>query len=386
MKTAAIIVAAGTGTRFGGDVPKQYRNLAGKAILRHTYDVFAQHPAVDDIIIVIAQDAEPLFAKIFATPRPRFVFGGDSRTASVYAGLQALQNKQPEQVLIHDGARPFVSATEITEVLAALGQFDACAPALPIVDAIKRVDAITGKILADANRNQFQRVQTPQGFAYASLLAAYEQRDTKIQFDDDLSLAADAGMTCHTIAGNPTNIKITTQQNLDEAKRNMQPAAKIYVSGQGFDVHQLIAGDGMMLCGVHVPAEASLKGHSDADVGLHALTDAILGAMALGDIGEHFPPSDAQWKNANSSLFVRHAHKLAKQNGGKIIHVDMTLICETPKITPHRQDMRNAIAILLDLDISSVSVKATTTEKLGFAGRKEGIAAQACVSIEKASK
>jgi len=383
MKTAAIIVAAGSGTRFGGELPKQYCVLGGQAILRHSYAAFANHPDIDDVVIVIAADALPLLQQAFDGVEPAYVFGGATRCQSVQAGLQALQNRAPDYVLIHDGARPFVHAQDISNVLQMTQQGVACAPALPLVDAIKQVDGTTGEILADADRNQFQRVQTPQGFGFLPLVAAYAALDQTADFHDDLAVAAAAGLLCNTIAGNPQNVKITTRHDLEQAELIMNRPAKIYVSGTGFDVHQTCQGDGMTLCGVFIDGELSLRGHSDADVGLHAITDAILGAMALGDIGDHFPPSDPQWENANSSLFLRHAQQLTEQHGGTLVHVDVTLVCEAPKIKPHRQAMRERVANILGVNITQVSVKATTTEQLGFTGRGEGIMAQACVTIEK---
>ncbi|PHR60346.1 MAG: bifunctional 2-C-methyl-D-erythritol 4-phosphate cytidylyltransferase/2-C-methyl-D-erythritol 2,4-cyclodiphosphate synthase [Robiginitomaculum sp.] len=386
MKTAVVIVAAGSGTRFGGELPKQYCDLAGQSVLRRTARAFSGHPEIDHVLIVIAKDAQQQFENTMGTPCPAFVFGGASRTQSVQAGLIALERTQPDRVLIHDGARPLISSEDISAVLAELSHFDGCAPAVPIIDAIKQVNQKTGKIIGDADRNEFQRVQTPQGFHYTRLVSAYANLPPDEEHVDDLAVAMAAGMTCKLVSGNPNNLKITTQADLAKANRLMNAKQKIQITGLGFDVHQTCAvsktNGPMILCGVKVDTELALKGHSDADVGLHALTDAILGAMALGDIGDHFPPSDEQWKNANSGLFLTHAKQLAEQQGGQICHVDITLICEAPKIAPFRLQMREYIADLLGLPLTRVSVKATTTEKLGFTGRGEGIAAQACVTME----
>lgn len=383
MKIDVVIVAAGSSARFGGDRPKQYCLLAGRSILQRTVEQFTNHPNIRNVVVVIAKTAQDLFVESFDKNPPAFVIGGASRTQSVFAGLQALQEFSPDRVLIHDGARPFVTTADIGAVIALLDHGQGCAPALPIVDAIKAVDENTGLILADADRNAFKCVQTPQGFAYHALLKAYKKYSKNQNFDDDLSLAMHAGIICKFTAGNPDNIKITTQQDLTKAEQKMITRTSICVTGSGFDVHQTLAGSGMTLCGVFLDCQLALLGHSDADVGLHAITDGLLGAMALGDIGDHFPPSDAQWKNANSEIFLAYTHQLVQKHGGQVVHVDVTLICEAPKIKPYRQQMRQKIAEILNLKLDQVSVKATTTEKLGFTGRGEGIAAQASVTVMK---
>lgn len=374
MHTAAILVAGGTGSRFGGDLPKQYLPMNGKSVLQATIDKFAAHPRVDDLLVVIAADAELLYQNAVREPRPRFVLGGNSRADSVLAGLRELQKTSPDLVLIHDAARPHISAQQIDAVLDALVNHEGCAPALPIVDAIKKMAPSENKILADADRNDFVRMQTPQGFHFGKLVNANEVATNRQAAHDDISIALMAGMDCITIPGDPANIKITTRDDMSQQT--------IAISGSGFDVHRICEGKSLFLCGVEIGAGFSLQGHSDADVALHAVTDAILGALAEGDIGDHFPPSDDRWKNTNSRIFLKHAMQLAADKGARMRHVDLTIICERPKVKPYRLAMRECLAEIVDLPLSRVSVKATTTEGLGFTGRGEGIAAQAVVNME----
>ncbi len=382
MKTAAIIVAAGRGQRFGSQRPKQYHLLDGCPILVRTVQTLSKHPSIDQILVVIGKGDADLFHGAFGKNAPAFVFGGDTRTQSVRAAIQELQQNPPDFVLIHDAVRPFVDHGTIDAVLDELQISDATAPALPIVDAIKQVDVKTGKILGDADRNQFHLVQTPQGFQFAKLSKAVAHvKET--DFHDDLSLAVAAGMSCSFVAGNPNNIKITTKHDLGTGTAQMDTKPKISISATGYDVHKICDGTGMKLCGVDIACDLALIGHSDADVGLHAITDAILGAMALGDIGDHFPPTDPKWKNVDSAVFLSHAAKLANKAGGEVLHVDVTLICEAPKIKPYREQMRARIAEILNLNTTQISVKATTEEGLGFTGRGQGIAAQACVSMQR---
>ncbi|MBL4616443.1 MAG: bifunctional 2-C-methyl-D-erythritol 4-phosphate cytidylyltransferase/2-C-methyl-D-erythritol 2,4-cyclodiphosphate synthase [Robiginitomaculum sp.] len=386
MKTDVVIVAAGSSVRFGGETPKQYCKLSGQAVLKHTYDLFANSPLIRKVIVVIAKTDLKLFKQAFNGSSPDFVYGGAKRSQSVLAGLQSLQNDPPNKILIHDAARPFVNENTIISIITMLDEVQGCAPALPIVDAIKYVDAKSGRITADADRDQIFRIQTPQGFCYSSLVNSYNQLDSNEDAHDDLTLALRNGMVCKTILGLSENFKITTKSDLQKAERNMVQKTKFSVTGTGFDVHQICEGTGMVLCGVHIPGNISLKGHSDADVGLHAITDGLLGAMSLGDIGDHFPPSNEKWKNASSDTFLSHAKRLTDQNHATIAHVDITVICEAPKIKPYKQQMRKRIAEILEIDFSAVSVKATTTELLGFTGRGEGIAAMASVTIIKETK
>lgn len=386
MKTDVVIVAAGSSTRFEGDIPKQYCQLSGQAVLKHTYDLFAAISSIRNIVVVIAKNDTKSLKQAFNGLAPDFVYGGNTRSQSVLAGLRSLSDDPPDTILIHDAARPFVDRQTISEIISMLHEASGCAPALPIIDAIKYVDIKSGTITADADRNKMMRMQTPQGFCYPSLMKAYNQLGAEEDVHDDLTLALRNGMICKTILGKPDNFKITTISDLQKAEKAMSKETMVSVTGTGFDVHQICAGTGMVLCGVHIAGNLSLKGHSDADVGLHAITDGLLGAMALGDIGDHFPPSDAQWKNVNSDIFLSHAKKLATENGAKIIHVDVTLICEAPKIKPYREQMRKQIAKILEITISQISVKATTTETLGFTGRGEGVAAMANVTVVKEMK
>lgn len=374
MRTAAILVAGGTGSRFGGDLPKQYLPMGGTTVLQTTINQFADHSGIDNLVVVIADGAEELYENSVQIPRPSTVIGGKTRAESVLAGLKAIEVDAPDYVVIHDAARPFVSKEQIDAVLHALESHEACAPALPIVDAIKQTDPNTGKILANADRSAYARMQTPQGFHYEKLMQANTKlRDTR-SAHDDIHIALEAGMDCVTISGDPANIKITTRRDMT--------SQTAFVTGTGYDVHRICEGTSLFLCGIEIEAGFSLEGHSDADVALHAVTDAVLGALAEGDIGDHFPPNDPQWKGAASDQFLLHAIKLASGKSAWVRHVDVTLICERPKVKPHRQAMRERLSELMDMPLSRVSVKATTTEGLGFTGRSEGIAAQAVVTVE----
>ncbi len=364
-KIAVLIVAAGKGIRAGGDVPKQYRLLGGELVLSKTIGCFK---GFDPIIVAINADDKELFDKA-ANGMATSVIGGDTRTASVKAGLEALAEHKPDLVLIHDGARPYLSAQVIDRVLAMLESHQAAVPALPIVDAVKTLDG-------DAvERDNLKRVQTPQGFHFDDIYAAYQNLGANAKFADDIEVARNAELSIGFCTGDEDNIKLTYEQDFKRMD------TMISVTGSGYDVHQICAGKTLFLCGVEIDAGFSLKGHSDADVGLHALTDAILGAICAGDIGDHFPPSDARWKGASSDRFLKFAADLVSGKGGIIDHVDVTLICEKPKVKPHRAAMRKTIADILGLPLTRVSVKATTTEGLGFTGRGEGIAAEACASI-----
>ncbi|MEE9347963.1 MAG: bifunctional 2-C-methyl-D-erythritol 4-phosphate cytidylyltransferase/2-C-methyl-D-erythritol 2,4-cyclodiphosphate synthase [Robiginitomaculum sp.] len=373
-KTAVVIVAAGSGARAGGALPKQYQNLGGRAVIASTIEKFSRF---GPIIIVAHPDYHAKIAII--NQNVTCVNGGKSRTDSVKAGLLALADIAPKYVLIHDAARPLVSARIIDGVIEGLASHRAAAPTVPLVDAIKHVDG--DSIGADAPRDKLVSVQTPQGFHYANIMDAYNALPDGAALSDDIAVARGAGLSIAMTAGHANNIKITYPEDFSRAETLMN--SLITVTGSGYDVHRLIDGDHMFLCGVRIDGDKALLGHSDADVGLHAITDALFGAMAAGDIGDHFPPSDPQWKGAPSSQFLRAAYHYAIERGAQIDHVDVTLICEAPKIKPYRAAMRAHIAKLLDLDMSFVSVKATTTEGLGFTGRGEGIAAQAVVTIRR---
>ncbi len=365
---AVVIVAAGRGNRAPGDIPKQYRSINGETVLTKTLKCFSKFP---NIVVVIHPNDTELF-KDATKDLPKNIHsisGGDSRTQSVKAGLDFFRNHQPKFVLIHDAARPFLAQDIIDNVMISLQSHQAVAPSLPIVDAIKTKDG------SAVDRDEIIRVQTPQGFDYSSISQAYRSLSGKESFVDDIELAKQCGMSIDMCVGDEKNIKLTYEHDF------MQSNHMINITGSGFDVHQICSGETLFLCGVEVEAGFSLKGHSDADVGRHALTDAILGAISEGDIGDHFPPSESKWKNAKSDIFLQHAIELLKRKNAILDHVDITLICEQPKIKPHRQNMRERLTSILGIPLSRVSLKATTTEGLGYAGRGEGIAAQAIASI-----
>jgi len=370
----ALVVGAGRGARFGGELPKQYLGLAGRAVLRHSLETFLAHPGVDAVRAVINMDDRDLYEEAVAgLPLLEPTGGGGARQDSVRLGLESLEEYSADHVLIHDAARPFVDAATISRVIAALGDYGAAIPAMPVNDTLKR--GKSGVITQTVERTGLWRAQTPQGFRYPEILAAH-RRFAGQELTDDAALAEAAGMEVALVQGSEDNVKVTTQDDLDRAKAHLT-AIREFRNGTGFDVHRFAAGDHVMLCGVKIPHEFGLSGHSDADVGLHALTDAILGAIAQGDIGSHFPPSDDRWRGAESHVFLHHANELAKARGAEITSLDVTLICETPKIGPHREAMRTRIAEILEIEVGRVSVKGTTTERLGFTGRREGIAAQA---------
>jgi len=375
-RIAALIVAAGRGLRAGVGMPKQYRDLCGQPVLARTIRAFDAHPAVEQIVVVHhADDAEPLAAARPATATPlRTVLGGATRDASVKAGLAAI-SEDADHVLIHDGVRPLVSRAVIDGVLAALETHPGAAPALPVTDALWRgTDTVTGT----EDRDGLWRAQTPQGFHRAAIVAAHRAHPGGAV--DDVEVARAAGLRVAITAGDAANLKLTRAEDFGRAAQLIGGRMDIR-TGNGFDVHRFGPGDHVMLCGVAIPHTSGLLGHSDADVGLHALTDAIFGALARGDIGTHFPPSDPRWKDAESHVFLSHAADLAARMGFGVAHADLTLICERPRIGPHSDAMRDRLAALLRIDRTRVSVKATTTERLGFAGRGEGIAALATVTL-----
>jgi 2-C-methyl-D-erythritol 4-phosphate cytidylyltransferase / 2-C-methyl-D-erythritol 2,4-cyclodiphosphate synthase len=377
-RCVALVVASGRGVRFGGGRPKQYRHLAGGPVLRHCLERFASHPAIDAVRAVICPEDAADYARAAAgLPLLDPVAGGETRQESVRLGLESLEHDPPEKVLIHDGVRPLVSAALIDRVLAALDGALAVLPALPVTDTLKRAEG--GLVMGTVERAGLYRAQTPQGFAFAPILEAHRaQRGAALT--DDAALAAAAGLPVRLVEGDEANLKITEVADLERASLLLAGAFEVR-TGQGFDVHRLAAGDGLVLLGVEIACPLRLLGHSDADVGLHALTDALFGALCQGDIGSHFPPSDPRWAGADSALFLRHARDLVAEAGGRIDHVDVTLICEMPRIGPYRDAMVVRVAELLAIDPARVSVKATTSERLGFTGRGEGIAAQAIATI-----
>ena len=377
--TLALVVAAGTGERFGGGVPKQYRALAGSPVLRHVVERLAGHARIDGVCVVRRVEHRDAYALALAgldlLPP---VEGGDTRQESVRRGLEALASREPGRVLIHDGARPLVDAATIDRVIDALESAPGAIAAVPVADTLKRADD-GNRVAATLDRGKLWRAQTPQGFRFPEILSAHRAMAGRA-LTDDAAVAEAAGLAVTLVPGSEENFKITTEDDLRRAERLLGGALE-WRTGSGFDVHRFGQGDAVTLCGVRVPHSHGLEGHSDADVGLHALTDAILGAIGAGDIGMHFPPSDPRWRGADSGRFLVHAASLVAARGGRIVQLDVTLICERPKVGPHRQAMIERVAAILGLSADRVSVKATTTEGLGFTGRREGIAAQAIATV-----
>jgi 2-C-methyl-D-erythritol 4-phosphate cytidylyltransferase/2-C-methyl-D-erythritol 2,4-cyclodiphosphate synthase len=383
MKFAAVIVAAGTGSRTGGE-PKQWRLLGGRPVLRWSAESLSAAGARPLVLVVPASDLERASSLVADLPGVQVVAGGAERVDSARAGLAALANvgAEAEAVLVHDAARPFVGSAHVERLLAALAQADGAVPALPVADTLKRQSA---EGLSTVPREGLHRIQTPQAFRLDVLRRAYAELGAGAQVTDDAGVVEQAGGRVVAVAGDPMLMKLTYPEDFEMAE-HLSGAARPLTTvqtrvGQGFDVHAFGPGDTVWLCGVSIPHSQGLVGHSDADAGLHALTDALLGAISAGDIGDHFPPTDPQWRGASSDRFLHHALGLVRARGGEIANVDVTLICETPKIKPHREAMRQRIAEVLELELDQVSVKATTTEQLGFTGRREGIAAQAIASV-----
>ena len=367
-RAAAIIVAGGQGNRAGSAAPKQWQTLLGKRVVDWSIDVFSEHPAITDVVVVAAPDlGAPLPGQRYTRAEP-----GETRTQSVINGLLALNAPDDTIVLIHDAARPGLEPATISDLIAALADYDAAAPALPVADALKKPGPADQLVTVD--RAALFQVQTPQTFRLKPILEALQKFGPHLV--DDLAALEVYGIRVKLVPGSRRLSKITYPEDFDMLARLLAPSGVPRV-GKGFDVHEFEPGDHVTLCGVAIPHIAKLKGHSDADAGWHALTDAILGAVALGDIGDHFPPSDPQWKNADSGIFLKHAQTLAEARGYRIDSCDITVICEAPKVKPHREAMRARTAELLGLPLDAVSVKATTTEGLGFTGRREGIAAEA---------
>lgn len=380
MPFAALIVAAGRGHRAGGGIPKQFRDLGGKPLLQRTVRAFLDHPQLAQLAVVIHPDDTALYAAALqgvadARLLPA-VQGGAERQDSVRAGLEALAGTDPEIVLIHDAARPFTPPEVIDRVLAGVAETGAAFPALPIVDALWRVE--DGLVRHAEDRSALWRAQTPQGFRFGLILAAH--RSAAGAAPDDVAIARAAGHDVRVVMGDGNNFKITLAEDFDRARRLMGDRMDIR-TGNGFDVHAFGEGDHVVLCGVRIPHPRGLKGHSDADVAMHALTDAIFGALAEGDIGRWFPPSDMQWKGAQSEIFLAKAMERAADRGFRVNHLDCTIICETPKIGPHAADMTDQIARITGLSPDRISIKATTSERLGFTGRGEGIAALATATL-----
>jgi len=389
VSVAALIVAAGRGMRAATDVsqPKQYCEIGGAPMLTHTLSAFAGHPGIEDILVVIHPNDEAMYAQAVARFQGRLlpaIPGGATRQHSVRLGLEALADHAPTRVLIHDAARPFADAALISRVIDALARSPGALPCLPVTDTIKR--EANGRVSGTVSREGLCRAQTPQGFDFNAILTAHQAaaRDSTLDFTDDTSVAEWFGLDVSTVEGSEHNRKLTTQEDLgiaDQMMRQSSAAPGTVRVASGYDVHRLGPGDAVILCGVRIPHVKMLIGHSDADVGLHALTDALLGTIADGDIGAHFPPSDARWRGASSDLFLKDAGDRVRAHGGAIVHVDVTLLCESPRVGPYRDAMRETMADILGLDVGRVSVKATTNEQLGFIGREEGVAAMATATV-----
>ncbi len=383
--TICIIVAAGSGLRFGEKTPKQYLNLAGKPMLSHSVSTFSNHPDIDAVQVVYnPQDADLYNKSVKGMNVLPPVAGGKTRQESVRLGLEAIEKFSPKKVLIHDAARPLVTSDIITRVIAAIDKHKAIIPALHVEDTLKKT--ANGKILHTINRSDLMRAQTPQGFVYEDILESHRSVQEH-EFTDDSAIEEHLGNQVTIIEGSQMNFKITTNEDLKRAEKLMEIEMPLEVrTGTGFDVHKfcqpkLESNNFIMLCGVKVPHHNSLEGHSDADVGLHSIVDALLGTICAGDIGEHFPPSDAKYKGMASCKFLEHTKTLLDEKSAKINNIDVTIICEKPKISPFKNEMRETVAKILAISPSRVSIKATTTEGLGFTGRKEGIAAQAIATI-----
>ena len=380
MSVAVIIVAAGRGHRASKDLPKQYEMILRKTTLYHTVKLFISCNAINSILCVIHPDDQALYKKAiapFTILSP--VHGGSTRQDSVYCGLKALESSAPDIVLIHDAARPFIDPNIIHTLIKTITDGEKAAlPALPVVDSLKTADDdyVTGA----ASRDGLYTAQTPQAFNYSTILKAHAAAQGQ-ELTDDVAVAAASGIKTKIIAGSEAAFKITHREDFKKAEQYLMMQMNDIRAGKGYDVHKFEDGDHVWLCGVKIPHTMSLKGHSDADVAMHALTDALYGAMAEGDIGRHFPPTESKWKGAASDIFLKHAAGMVSDRGGMIANVDLTIICEAPKIGPHSDAMRARLANIMDIDISRVSVKATTTEKLGFTGRGEGIAAEAIATV-----
>ncbi|MEO5759411.1 MAG: bifunctional 2-C-methyl-D-erythritol 4-phosphate cytidylyltransferase/2-C-methyl-D-erythritol 2,4-cyclodiphosphate synthase [Mesorhizobium sp.] len=387
-KVAVVIVAAGRGARAGqANGPKQYQNIGGRAVIARTLETFLAHPRTGFVIVAIHADDHELFQLAVGggTERVITIIGGATRQESVRLGLLALRSHAPSRVLVHDAVRPFVDAELIDRTIAAIGEREGALPALPVADTLKRESA-SGVVGETVSRNGLHAAQTPQGFPFWPILAAHEKAHHlgKADFTDDAAIAEWAHIPVKIVPGSPDNLKLTWARDIAMADQRLSGERVRFPdirTGNGYDVHAFEPGDHVTLCGVAIPHDKKLSGHSDADVGLHALTDALLATCGAGDIGTHFPPSDPQWKGAASRLFVEHAARLVRERGGRIANADITLICEAPRVGPHREAMTVTLAEMLGISRDRISIKATTNEKLGFVGREEGIAAIATASV-----
>ncbi|HTO66518.1 MAG TPA: bifunctional 2-C-methyl-D-erythritol 4-phosphate cytidylyltransferase/2-C-methyl-D-erythritol 2,4-cyclodiphosphate synthase [Bradyrhizobium sp.] len=382
-RTAAILVAAGRGLRAGGGGPKQYRAIGGQTVIFRAMAPFSNHPGVSLVQPVLHLDDVAMFsAAVKGLRHEPPAEGGATRQQSVCAGLEALSAHKPDIVLIHDAARPFVSGAVISRAIEAASRTGAAIPVVPVTDTVKLVGA-SGDVEATPERARLRIAQTPQAFRFDVILDAHQRaaREGRADFTDDAALAEWAGLTVATFEGDVANMKMTTSEDFLREEARLASLLGDIRTGTGYDVHAFGAGDHLMLCGVKVPHTKGFLAHSDGDVGLHALVDAILGALADGDIGSHFPPSDPQWKGASSDRFLKHAVDRVAARGGRIANLEVTMICERPKIGPLRDTMRARIAEISGIDISRIAVKATTSERLGFTGREEGIAATASATV-----
>ncbi|MDE1972043.1 MAG: bifunctional 2-C-methyl-D-erythritol 4-phosphate cytidylyltransferase/2-C-methyl-D-erythritol 2,4-cyclodiphosphate synthase [Hyphomicrobiales bacterium] len=383
-RVAAVVVAAGRGHRAGGDMPKQYRQIAGEPVIRPTLSAFLGHPQIAAVQAVIHRDDAEAFQAATAGLKDLLppAWGGATRQASVHAGLEALRAAAPDVVLIHDAARPFLSATLITRAIEAAREHGAAVPAIVIADTVKQIDEHE-LITATLDRNRLRTVQTPQAFAYELIVGAHRRAPAagRDDFTDDAALAEWAGHRVRVFAGEPGNVKLTTSDDFVRAEMLRMAALADVRTGSGFDVHAFTDGDHVMLGGVRIPHTHGVTGHSDADVALHALVDAILGALAEGDIGQHFPPSDPQWRGAASEKFLAFACERVHARGGMIAHLDVTIVCEGPRVSPHRDAIRARIAAIAGIPVGRIGIKATTSEKMGFTGRGEGLVAMATATV-----
>ncbi len=382
-RVAAVVVAAGRGQRVGGDVPKQYRAIAGEPVIRPALAAFLTHPQIHAVQPVIhAEDAEAFRAATAGLQGLSPVWGGATRQASVRAGLEALRAVGPDFVLIHDAARPFLTGALITRAIDAAAEHRAAVPAVAVADTVKKVDE-RETVTETLDRSRLRLVQTPQAFAFDVIIEAHVRAAAagRDDFTDDAALAEWAGHRVTVFPGETTNVKLTTNDDFIRAEAIRMAALADVRTGNGFDVHAFGDGDHVMLGGVRIPHSRGLTGHSDADVVLHALVDAVLGALADGDIGSHFPPNDPQWRGASSDRFLAFACERVRARSGMIAHLDATVVCEAPRVAPHRDAMRARIAAIAGIPIERVGVKATTSEKLGFTGRGEGIVAMATATV-----
>jgi 2-C-methyl-D-erythritol 4-phosphate cytidylyltransferase/2-C-methyl-D-erythritol 2,4-cyclodiphosphate synthase len=386
MTNAAVILAAGSGTRAGGAMPKQYQPIAGKPLLLHALEAFRRHPGINTVQVVISSGDEERYHELadnLEINPP--VIGGFTRQQSGHLGLEALARISPHNVLIHDAARPFVSQSLISHVLAHLDRHDGVIPAMPVSETLKR--AMGGVIAGTVEREGLWAAQTPQGFRYELIRSAHARaaESGHVQFTDDAGVAEWAGMKVIVLPGEGSNVKLTTAEDMRLAEERLMrdryrqcPDIRV---GQGFDVHAFEPGEHVILCGVLIPYQKRLKGHSDADAPMHALTDALLGSIGESDIGTHFPPSDARWKGAASAIFLNHAVALIEKRGGFIVNADITIICEAPKIAPYIAGMRDSLSKTMKISPDRIAIKATTSEGLGFTGRGEGLVALATATV-----